>query len=231
MHQWSLHSKRFYVIDHWVPRSRQRLCRHQFSWSSMWWDCIRPNLIQIAKAWERKWRPPYFVCHATPLVSHRRFIAVSWNAESSWPQFSCGAGAGGRSGHFCRPICVDASFPQHGPHIQGPHKLRVKPILEYEPKWCILPSTWLPGGRPTCAREQQDAARFGYLHRAQKLSSESNQRFVHIYLPVCSWMSHIIWVVVILASSCFRDYLQGSRGGESIWYEFLILVSFYNYII
>jgi len=46
-----------------------------------------------------------------------------------------------------------------------------------------------------------------------------------VYLNFCSLMSHILRIVVILASPNFRDYLQGSRGGESIWYEFLFLVS------
>jgi len=87
-----------------------------------------------------KWKAEglYFVCDATPLVSHHRFIAVSRNVDSPWLQFSCGAGACGPSCHCCRPISVDASFPQHGPHIQEPHKLRVKPILDYGPERRIL---------------------------------------------------------------------------------------------
>jgi hypothetical protein len=40
-----------------------------------------------------------------------------------------------------------------------------------------------------------------------------------------------IRLVIILASSYFRDYLLESRGGESIWYEFLFHFSFYGYLM
>jgi hypothetical protein len=37
---------------------------------------------------------------------------------------------------------------------------------------------------------------------------------------ICVQMLSTIRIVVLLGSPYFQDYLKGSRGGESIWYEF-----------
>ncbi len=91
-------------------------------------------------------------------------------------------------------LSLDPSFwiSQHGPHIQ----VNLSGIF--------FPVNRLPRGQPTCAREQQAAGCFGYLHGIQKLSSESNQRLVGISVHQ-TYIIQIL-VVVILASLSFREF-------------------------